>query len=88
MDTVVEMAPVQGGSWRETRYSLIPRSRANSKEKGVPDAGTFFAGGGEDGMLDDSVHAGSEFSYLDGEWEEGEGEKHPIWGDPTPRPNA
>ena len=60
MDTVVEMVPVQGGSWRENRYTLIPRSRANSKEKGAPDATHFFGGTGDE----ESVGAGSEFSDL------------------------
>ncbi|GMH95925.1 hypothetical protein TrVE_jg11884 [Triparma verrucosa] len=32
MDTLVEMVPVQGGSWKENRYSMLPRSRVNSKE--------------------------------------------------------
>ena len=69
MDTVVELTPVQGGSWKETRYGLIPRSRANSKERGAQDAQGFFGAGEGREWRDESVHAGSEFSYLEGEWE-------------------
>ena len=76
MDTLVEMVPVQGGSWKENRYSMLPRSRLNSKEP-FPKPPKSPKG------LISSVESLSflgDFEQLGVGVEEGN-TTHPIWGD-------
>ncbi|GMH50100.1 hypothetical protein TL16_g00694 [Triparma laevis f. inornata] len=80
MDTLVEMIPVQGGSWKENRYSLLPRSRINSKEP-------FFKQPvlGKEGSVSSISEAslgGVEGDFVQFNMNEMEGNTtHPIWGD-------
>eukprot|EP00520_Triparma_pacifica_P014985 CAMPEP_0118649680 /NCGR_PEP_ID=MMETSP0785-20121206/9831_1 /TAXON_ID=91992 /ORGANISM="Bolidomonas pacifica, Strain CCMP 1866" /LENGTH=620 /DNA_ID=CAMNT_0006541981 /DNA_START=467 /DNA_END=2325 /DNA_ORIENTATION=+ len=67
MDTVVEMKPVKGGMWQESRFSLIsPRSRMST----LDDASVASAMSGNSLNMDDLEEALGQT-------------EHPIWEDPA-----
>ncbi len=91
MDTVVEMIPVKGGGWKESRFQLMPRSRMNSRELAGEDAAAMAAGG-EGGTSSDTAGADDEMFVEINEFQNQDNAKStsddksqlPIWGDKKP----